>query len=100
MSDLDRELAWARQVLSGQFDPHDGNSPPDEYDLCRALLAEHERAEANAADARRWRAVRVLPVLRDFLFGAFKLPDRVLSWFPKNVNAAADALADQQEAQP
>ena len=97
MSDLDRALAWARQVLSGQFDPHDGNSPPDEYDLWRALLAEYERAEANAADARRWRAVRdhmKLWVEED----VWCIPGNSWRNHDETADAAADALADQQEA--
>ena len=121
MSDLDRALAWAREILSGNFDPNDGNSPPDEDDLCRALLAEHERAndeetinrgwmeataivadqlteatqraEANAADARRWRVWRTQ---RPHPWG--ETPEGEPGWMtPEQMDAAADALAERSE---
>lgn len=157
MSDLTRALAWAQRWLDGY--------PTDETDetgidaVCRALLAEHERAdcaetcaanlkyeadslasqvaaattvieeqrkllreeeergnewkrayEANAADARRWRAVReYLMILDDPEEVAWTLTTNLKSTLPggwepyprpESVDAAADALADQRDAQP
>ena len=92
MSDLDRALAWATTIVNEAQAEGFGKQEA----LARALLAEHERAEANAADARRWRVVR-----EDFM----PFTQNGSTWLElvldgHDADAAADALADQQEGTP
>lgn len=121
MSNLDRALASARVFQHETNDDETMVLPTTAAIMAKYLLAEHERAnkaetvnsakldeaerraDANAADARRWRAVRgLLMICEDRGFGpywwlglhksALPLPR------PATIAAAADVLADQQEA--
>ena len=102
--DLTHALAWARRWLDGY--------PAEETDevgidaVCRALLAEYERAEANAADARRWRAVKPLFECKVISWGGGPAPSGHRNyWYimeiagggGETVDEAADRLVAEQE---